>query len=85
MQKTIALAVTVLFSGFAFSQVNLGLKTTTQAATNAAVNVKPVVNTATQTTRAAVSSTTNAGAAVKTKAVTTADAKATKVVQTTMK
>ena len=33
MQKTIALSITVLFSGFAFSQTNLGLKTTTQAAT----------------------------------------------------
>src|SRR5687768_11196161 len=88
MQKTIALTVTVLFSTVVFSQVNLGLKTTTQAATNAAVsanavNVKPVVNTATQSTKAAVSTTTNTGAAVKTKAVTTADAKATKAVKTT--
>jgi len=67
MQKTIALTVTVLFSVVAFSQVNLGVRSTTQAATNATVNtnavrVKPVVTTATQSTKAAVSTTTNTSA-----------------------
>src|SRR6186713_327451 len=81
MQKTIALTVSVLISGFAFSHVSLG----TQAATNAAVStnaikVKPVVSTAAQSTRAVVSTTKNTGAAVKAKTTTTVDATTTKTV-----
>src|SRR6185295_12966347 len=88
MQKTIALTVTVLFSCFAFSQVNLGSKATTQAVTNASVStnalkVRPVINTAGQATKAAVSTTTGTGAAVKTNIVATANTTTKKTVATT--
>src|SRR5260221_13498188 len=84
-QKTIALSIATLVSGFAFAQLNLGVQSTTQAAVNATANtaaVTQIAGTVVNATKSTVQATATKAANMSAKTTTAVDAKSKQAVKT---